>query len=163
MAGKALVVVYSLTGSTRRLGKVMAKRLGADYVDISPVKPYSPPGFMTYLIGGMQSTLNITPAIKPLNKDLSKYDLVIIGTPVWASKMAPPVRSFMKAHDLTGKKVALFCTYRGGAGRCTKGMKQVTNGNVVAESGFKMLPSTETESIEKAKQWAASLLPNAAN
>ena len=51
------------------------------------------------------------PAIKEMNLDLSKYDPIYVGTPIWFSTFAPPVRTFLQSYDFKGKTVALFCTH----------------------------------------------------
>lgn len=60
------------------------------------------------------------PEIKPLNIDLSKYDEVILGTPVWWYIFAPAMHTFLKENDLSGKTVYPFATNGGWIGHTFK-------------------------------------------
>lgn len=111
---KALVVYYSQTSNTRTVAQEIATRLGADIEEIVPVKPYD---------GDFQATINrsnqdrqqgITPEIKPVAADLSKYDVIFIGYPIWFGTYAPPIATFLDKVDLSGKKVVPFCTFGSG-------------------------------------------------
>ncbi|MBK1812047.1 flavodoxin [Clostridium sp. YIM B02505] len=51
------------------------------------------------------------------NDSISDYDTIFIGSPNWFKTIAPPVLSFLRRHDFTGKKVIPFCTH-GGVGFC---------------------------------------------
>ena len=53
------------------------------------------------------------PEIQPLNLDMSKYDTVFIGYPIWATTIPQAVRAFMREYDLSGKTVIPFCTHDG--------------------------------------------------
>ena len=55
------------------------------------------------------------PGILPLDVDVSAYDLVIIGTPVWAHHAASPLRTFLRDQRSKIRRTAFFCTF-GGAG-----------------------------------------------
>ena len=52
--------------------------------------------------------------------DLSKYDLIFLGHPIWWGKLPPAVNSFLSAANLSGKEVAHFCTHAG------SGLERVT-------------------------------------
>lgn len=57
------------------------------------------------------------PPLKESNLDISKYDTVFIGYPVWATEVPQAVLSFLEEYDLSGKTVIPFCTHDGyGAG-----------------------------------------------
>lgn len=51
--------------------------------------------------------------IKEMNKNIKKYDLIIIGSPVWAGSVTPAIRTFLTNNKSNLKKAAFFCT-RGG-------------------------------------------------
>lgn len=111
---KMLVLYYSQTSNTKTVAQEIAARTGADMEEIVPVKPYD---------GDFQSTIErsqkeraegVTPEIKPVAADLSKYDVIFLGYPVWFGTYAPPVASFLDMADLTGKKIVPFCTFGSG-------------------------------------------------
>jgi flavodoxin len=145
-----LVVVYSRTGSTARVGLTLAKELNADYIRLQVPKGAGD----NYL-----SAPNRHKQVwhKPKQVDLFKYRLVIIGSPIWFWYPTAYVYSFIRAHDWTGKRVVLYYTFRGGindnAEREWK--SQITNlgGTVVDFFGFncKKLEGTSLEALAKAR------------
>ncbi|WVU10923.1 hypothetical protein V2B37_14960 [Natranaerobius thermophilus JW/NM-WN-LF] len=56
-----------------------------------------------------------TPKLSSYEIQPENYDLLILGTPVWAGSYAPVIRSFIRNHFFQNQKFALFCTYRGQA------------------------------------------------
>lgn len=74
----------------------------ADTVDRS-----GPSGFMRSGREGMQKSLT---KLKPIQKDPAKYDIVIIGTPIWSFNMSSPARTYLAENKGRFKKVAFFCT-----------------------------------------------------
>ena len=68
-----------------------------------------------------------TPELKPYTADLSEYELIVFGTPVWASTFTPPLRTFIKKHkdELKSKKIALFaCSAGGSAEKCFANLQE---------------------------------------
>ena len=62
---------------------------------------------------------NFKPELKNKVEDISKYDVIFIGSPNWWSTIAPPVATFLTSYDLSGKTVVPFFTHGGGSiGRC---------------------------------------------
>lgn len=122
---KTLVLYYSQTSNTKTVAQEIASRLGADMEEITPVKPYD--GDFQATIGRcmQEREQGITPEIKPITADLSKYDLVFIGYPVWFGTYAPPVATFLEQTDLSGKKIVPFCTFgSGGLDSSTKNLAE---------------------------------------
>ena len=111
---KVLVLYYSQTGNTKMVAEEIANRLGADIEAIECVNPYD---------GDFQSTIErcmqereqqLKPVIQPIQADLSKYDVIFLGYPVWFGTYAPPIATWLNSVDLSGKKVVLFCTFGSG-------------------------------------------------
>lgn len=111
---KILVLFFSRSGRNRKVAQAIAQKLKADIQEIIPLKGYK--GLFGFIRGGYQATRGKTPAIKPLDKDLAAYDLVIFGTPIWGSRMASPVRTAITENKPKIKKYAFYCT-AGGAGQ----------------------------------------------
>ncbi len=112
---KVLVVSYSRGGTTRIVADEIATALSADTHDIVEARKRS--GLTQYLLAGLESLAKGLPAIRNDCK-LGGYDLVVLGTPVWAGSMASPMRSFLFANHDKIRNVACFCTMggRGAAG-----------------------------------------------
>lgn len=110
---KTLVLFYSRTGTTKKVAEKIATILGADIEEISDNINRS--GVRGYLISGKEAVLKKINKINPIIHNISDYDLVIIGTPVWAWTMSSPIRSLITEQKENFKQVAFFCT-QGGEG-----------------------------------------------
>lgn len=110
---KILVVYYSKSGNTERAAKDIATRLNADVEKISDKKNRG--GLLGFITGGRDAMKKNLTEIDPLAKDPAGYDLVIAGTPVWASDMVPAVRTYLAQNKDKIKNLACFETSGGTA------------------------------------------------
>ena len=110
---KPLVVywTWSETHNTKVVAEMLKAKTGADIALIEMVTPYPNDFGSVMQLGQRDLQQPKAPAIKEMNLDLSKYDPIYVGTPIWFSTFAPPVRTFLQSYDLKGKTVALFCTH----------------------------------------------------
>jgi flavodoxin len=108
---KSLVIYYTRTGNARFVAETIAAEIGADAEEIVDMKNRS--GKFAYLTGGSDARRGKTTEIAPTTKSPADYELIVVGTPVWASRPAPAVTTYLKKNDLAGKKVALFFTQGG--------------------------------------------------
>jgi flavodoxin len=109
---KTLVVFYSRSGRTRKVAEAIANALECDIEEIQDVR--SRKGLFGWLRSGYEAATRKLPPIRSTVKDPGEYDLVIIGSPVWGSTMASPVRSYLTQHKRKLiNNVALFCTMGG--------------------------------------------------
>jgi len=152
-----LVVCFSLTGNTRLVAKAIAKEMGADFTELVPVRQYPLRGAWLYLKGGKEAVFKSEPELERGLVDYDDYDVVVVGTPVWAGTMAPPIRTFLKSAAVQGKQVHIFCTYGGGPGTSLQDMRSVSLGSVGQELGVRMGAKFVTESVNQAKVFAAQL------
>ena len=115
---RTLVVYYSLSGNTARAAERIAKTLGAELLALEPVKPYPARGPAKFLAGGRSALREETPPLKPCDFRPEEYEQVVFGFPVWASNVAPPLRSFVSANReaLKGKSLAAFACQAGSGG-----------------------------------------------
>ena len=109
---KTLIVYYSRTNVTRGIAKELQKELDCDIEEITDDGKYD--GKLGFLKGGMNASMGRSSDINPTTKNPSDYDLVIIGTPVWASNMATPVFTYLIQNRNEIKNMASFCTCMGG-------------------------------------------------
>jgi flavodoxin len=105
---KILVVYYSRTNITKNVAIKIQQDLNADLEEIIDKKDRS--GTLAYLKSAGDAVLNKLADIEPIKKDPADYDLVIIGTPVWASTMATPVLTYLIENKDKFKNVSFFCT-----------------------------------------------------
>lgn len=71
------------------------------------------------------------PEIKELEVDLSQYDVIVLGTPVWWYTMAAPIRTFLMKNDLSGKTVIPYATNAGWLGHTLEDIKELCKNTTV--------------------------------
>ncbi len=157
---KKLVVYYSFEGNTKLIAETIAKAIGADLLELKPKKEIQSKGFMKFVWGGRAAMMKTKPELYPLDKDIQDYDVIFIGTPVWAWNFAPPFNTFFTTHALTNKKIALFCCHGGGKGKIFQKMKEALKVNqILGEIDFKEpLKNKPDANTAKAIVWAESIL-----
>jgi flavodoxin len=132
---KTAVIYYSLEGNTKYAAEEIAARIGADLIRLVPVKEYPTGKVSKFFWGGKSATFGEAPKLVPYRFDQDQYDLVILGTPIWAGTFAPPLRTFIRENKLTGKKVALFACCSGGAAeKCFEQLKKEIGGCTVVST-----------------------------
>ena len=125
---KTAVVYYSMSGNTSLVAERIAKELSADLIEIQPVKEYPSEGARKFIWGGMKAVMGEKPKLQPYDFS-GGYDRVIIGTPVWASNISPPIRSFIcrnrEALKAAGSVAAVICYAGGGADKAIEKLKKL--------------------------------------
>ena len=119
---KTLVVFYSRSGTTKRVALDVAKALNADIDEVIDKK--SRKGILGFLRAGYDATRGKTTEIE-FEKDPSDYDLVIIGTPVWNSRVTPAIRTYLLRNRERIKRAAFFSTCAGRPGKCLEQMEEL--------------------------------------
>lgn len=109
-----LVVCYSRSGLTAKLGREIADSCGGDFELIREERDRRGP--LGFLRGIWDSLRRKRPVILEPNRDAGDYALVILGAPVWAGRVASPMRSYILAHRERFHRVGLFCTMGGRGG-----------------------------------------------
>lgn len=109
---KVLVVCYSRTGTALQLARELAAQLGADVEQIEDVHDRMSAG--GYLHSACEAFARGLPSIRT-RIDPAKYDLIVLGTPVWVGTMASPMRAYLFRNRDALKNVAAFAVM-GGAG-----------------------------------------------
>ena len=112
---KDLVVYYSLEGNTEHVAEKIKEKLGADMLKLVPKKAYHDKGFAKFFWGGKSAVMAEKPELERISMDISGYERIIFGFPVWASNFTPPLRTFIEdnAEGLKGKRIAAFACQSG--------------------------------------------------
>ena len=111
---KTLIIYYSQTKKTATVAETLALELGADSIEIVDNKPRS--GFKNRLTSSFDAVREIKTDITPMRVDVSDYDIVYFGTPVWAGKPTPAILTIIDRCDLRAKDVVLFATMNSSGG-----------------------------------------------
>lgn len=108
-----LVVDYSRTGMTSTMASKIAEACGGELDVIADVK--SRRGLPGYVRSAYESLTRKTPPVSMPTKAPDDYDVLILGTPVWAGHISAPMRTYITENSKHFNNVAAFCTM-GGAG-----------------------------------------------
>jgi flavodoxin len=114
---RVLIVYYSWSGTTRGVAERMQRMLHCDIYEVVPAVPYPSNGDETHYRAVEERESGNLPELRGALPDLSKYEVILIGGPVWSDYMATPLMSYMAQSDFTGKRVAGFRTDAGTPGR----------------------------------------------
>lgn len=110
---KSLIAFYSRTNITKKLAEDIAGKVNGDIEEIVPKVNYQ--GKIGYARGGKDAITEKIIDIEPLKHDPQDYDVVYLGTPVWASKASTPLISYIKLNEGKFSNVKFFAT-AGGSG-----------------------------------------------
>ena len=108
-----IVVYFSRTGHTKPLAEYAAETLHADLYEIQAKIPYSDDDIKYYTdcrADREQNDPSARPEIAEPLPDLSGYDTVLLGYPIWHGQAPKIIYTFLEQSDLTGKTVVPFCT-----------------------------------------------------
>jgi len=94
---KIKVVYFTRSNNSKRIAEKIANNLDAEIIQITDGKNYK--GLFGYIKAGFYSTSNKKVKIK-LDKEIKDYDKLIVVSPIWAGKLANPVRIFLNDYQL---------------------------------------------------------------
>lgn len=156
---KTIIIYYSLDGNVKLISETIAQEIGADLLPLRLKKEIKSDSFMKYFWGGKQVIMKELPELEELDFNPADYDLIILGTPVWAASYTPALRSFLERFDLSGKKVAFFCSHEGGSGLTITNLKnRLRSSEVISSTDFLApLKKGKEAALEKARSWAKTL------
>ena len=116
---KTLVAYFSASGETARLAKTIAQATGADLYEIRPAQPYTAADLNWHDNQSRSSVEMKNPACRPAiaggAPDLTAYDTVFVGFPIWWGIEPRAVDTFLESCDFSGKAMVPFATSGGSA------------------------------------------------
>jgi flavodoxin len=115
---RAIVIYYSHSGRTKQIAEYLKTKITRQFqTEIIDLKPLDESKF--FLKQCLRAFRKLKANLNPnLSFNLKDYDLIALGTPVWAFGMAPALRAYIdKCSGLMGKKVIVFATYGSGVGK----------------------------------------------
>ncbi|MBQ7220094.1 MAG: NAD(P)H-dependent oxidoreductase [Synergistaceae bacterium] len=127
-------VGYITVGNTMKLAQMIAAKTGSELFEVSPAKKYPADYDICIDVAKKEQNRNDRPAIAE-DKDISEYDTIFFGYPVWWGDIPMCMYTFIEAHDWTGKRVIPFCTHEGsGTGRTEGTLKRTMKGANIAKA-----------------------------
>lgn len=153
---KVLVAYFSAGGVTARLAERLSSEIGADLFEIKPMTPYTKAD-LNWRDSKSRSSVemndrNCRPAIASKVDDISQYDTVFVGFPIWWYREPSIIDTFMEQYDFSGKTIIPFATSgMSGVGDSGKNMQALAP-NAKVEAGKRFSAGT---SGKKLAEWAS--------
>ena len=156
---KVLVAYFSASGVTGKVAANLAKAIGADLYEIAPEIPYTNAD-LNWMDKKSRSSVEMNdrssrPAIGTKVDDMSTYDTVFVGFPIWWYREPSIIDTFAESYDFSGKTIVPFATSGGsGLGDTTKNLKAICPGANIVE-GKRFAASVSESDLKK---WAENLI-----
>lgn len=152
----ALVVYFSRTGHARVLAEGVARALGADLEEIRDRTDRC--GVAGYLRSGLEALLGASAEIDRPRHDPSRYDVVVVGGPVWNAAVASPVRTYLWLERDRLPALACFASFGGvGAGRALGQMEAIARRRPVATLAVREIETAAGVPRERIRAFAAEV------
>jgi len=145
---KTCIIYHSYSGVTRGITEKINAACGGDLVEVKPKDNYST--LSAYSVGCIRARKEACDPISPDTIDVSSYDLIVIGTPVWAWKATPVINGAIAAlKGCEGKKAVIFATCGSSAKDTLPILKSALEKKGVRVSGELVLNKSEISRNEK--------------
>ena len=150
MAKNILVAVFSASGVTKAVGEEIARIAGADFYEIVPKDIYTSADLDWTKKKSRSSVEMNDPSARPqiagCALDMTSYDTVIVGFPIWWGVAPRIIDTFLESYDFSGKKLIPFCTSGGsGVGRSDTALHKDVKGDVKWTKGRQINRPNEAE------------------
>ena len=135
---KILVAYFSASGVTKKVAEKLAALVNADIHEIKPKVPYTKAD-LNWMDKKSRSSVEMgnksfRPEIVKDDLDLSQYDTILVGFPIWWYVAPTIINTFLESYDFAGKKIVLFATSGGsGFGNTVKELKPSAPGAEIME------------------------------
>ena len=138
---KKLVAYFSAGGTTKKIAEQIAEAGNADLCEITPKVAYTTAD-LNWMDKKSRSSVEMSdkkyrPAIMKKEMDMSSYDEILLGFPIWWYVAPTIVNTFLEAYDFSGKKIVLFATSGGsGFGNTVKELQPSAPDAVITEGSL---------------------------
>ena len=135
---KILVAYFSASGVTKKVAEKLAALVNADIHEIKPKVPYTKAD-LNWMDKKSRSSVEMNdktfrPEIVKEDLNLSSYDTILLGFPIWWYVAPTIINTFLESYDFARKKIVLFATSGGsGFGNTVKELKPSAPGAEIME------------------------------
>ncbi|MDD3219034.1 MAG: cyclophilin-like fold protein [Lachnospiraceae bacterium] len=144
-------------GTTEYVARMIQETTGGDLHLIETVTPYTADFEELRDVNHNEMAEGFLPELKESNLDMSEYDTVFIGYPIWATDVPQAVLSFLNQYDLSGKTVVPFCTHDGyGAGSSYTSIQEASHVDSVQE-GIAIEAQDVPEAADMVQEWLSRI------
>ena len=157
---RTLVAYFSRSSNTRVVAGLIQRGRGADLFEIRPARSYPEDYLETVEQARQERDSGFEPALEGKVRAMTDYDIVFLGFPIWGETAPPVVRSFLTAHDLSGKTLIPFITHGGyGLGNSRSVLEKHAPRAKVME-GFVMEGEQERKTMDRVNAWMGATTSN---
>lgn len=144
---KILIVYLSRTNNTKAIAEIIHEHVGGTLVALELNKPY-PEDYKAIVKQVVnENETGFLPPLKTEIKNIQQYDIVFVGFPTWGMQLPPPMKSFLKENDLSGKTIVPFNTNGGyGIGNSIETVKNLCPNSTILE-GYSTRGGSERDGI----------------
>ena len=153
----SIVVDSERFGTTQYVAQLIQNQLGGDLLLIQTKETYPSDFDAVREENNQEQSSNILPELVDLALDISQYDTVFIGYPVWSTDVPQAILSFLETYDLSGETLIPFCTHAGyGAGKSFDTIRQ-TVPNADVRNGLALDAQEVLSSDDTIREWLRDL------
>ncbi len=154
---RILVAYFSRSGNTRVVAGLIHRSQNSELFELKPAFPYPEDYLETVDQARRETAKGFKPPLEQHFTSLENFDVVFLGFPIWGETAPPVVRSFLSAHDLSGKTIVPFITHGGyGTGDSLAVLRQgAPNAQLV--DGLIMQGEQERKTMEAVNAWLGAL------
>lgn len=153
----AIVMYYSRSGTTKKVAEAIASKFGCDIEEL--VDTQKRKGIIGFLKSGYQAMKGTLTTLQPVKNDVSNYDMVVLGTPVWGGHMSVPLLTFITQNKEKIPDIAIFIT-AGGTGneeKITSAIENLCGKKSKATLELSMSEVKKDQFMEKVQGFVASI------
>lgn len=149
---KLLVAYFSASGVTQKVAEKLANAAKADIHEIKPAVSYTKAD-LNWMDKKSRSSVEMNdkafrPEIVKVDLDLSSYDTILLGFPIWWYVAPTIINTFLESYDFSGKKIVLFATSGGSSfGNTVRELQTSASGAKIIEG--KILNRVSDKQIEE--------------
>lgn len=153
---KTLVAYFSRSGNTRVVAGVIQRARKAQLFEIVPAADYPEDYLATVAQARKERDAGFEPALAARVTNLATYDTLFLGFPIWGETASPVIRSFLSAHDLSGKTLIPFITHSGYGPGSSRAVLARHAPKARLREGFIIEMDQERRTMERVTQWLGS-------
>lgn len=153
VGSRTLVVYFSRSGNTRVVAGLIHRARSTDLFEIRPASAYPEDYEQTVEQARKETESGYRPPLEATVPAIAGYDTVFLGFPIWGTTVPPVVRSFLSAHDLSGKALIPFITHGGYGPGNSKSVLASDAPKARLLDGFVMEMDQERRTMERVTSW----------
>ena len=154
---RVLVAYFSRSGNTALVARKIAMRREGDLFEIRPAEAYPEDYEETVAQAEREREAGYEPPLAETVPDITDYDTVFLGFPIWGMTPPPVIRSFLSQHDLSGRTIIPFITHGGyGVGASLDVVASRAPSARLVE-GFSMEGEQERRVVNRVEDWLGDL------